>query len=95
MYSGEVEIELKKNKKISSLNTQDPSDRRDHVYQFRRSISAPYIFGVEELVSRVPNGQRIFDVIVKSIDCSYFLLPLVVKTRVHTEYRRRALKTKQ
>lgn len=94
LKDGEVEIILRKPKATDMFNLNDPSKRRDHQYNFRRSIAAPYVFGVEELVTAFQKNKkrRIFDVVVKSLHCTYYWLPIDVDTP-DSEYRERLNKS--
>lgn len=82
LKQGEVEIFLSKPKNTDPLNLNDPEKRRDHQYKYRRTIAAPYIFGVEELVTSFQKHRRtrLFDVVVKSLKCTYYHLPLDVRS---------------
>ena len=78
LAAGELELELRRPKNIVGVNLTDPQSRRDHQFRYRRSIVAPYLFGVEELVTCLPKKKRIFDVTVKSLKSCFYLLPLEV-----------------
>ncbi len=78
LASGEVELILRKGKINPSVNLNDPLMRRDHMYNFKRIIREPYIFGVEELLMNPNRKTRIFDARVMSLNCCFYILPLDV-----------------
>lgn len=72
LIKGEVEITLKEQIQKESKLQMTMGTNPYPSLQFRRIVSAPYIFGVEELIYYSVFKTRIFQAVVTSTDCTVF-----------------------